>query len=101
MGTLIDLLKAFWRPIAGLLAGLLVLFQRWRNRRLKARIDQQNQVIRGHQAKDEVHRQDREIDADADSQINDLRGRVQQAETPEAAAQTVSDGLNEFFGGKK
>ncbi len=98
MTWILSILKAFWKPVAALLAGAILL---WRNRRLKATVERQDAVIKGHQAKEKVHNQDLELESAADTQIDDLRERVSRAESPEQAAQIVGDALNEYFGGKK
>lgn len=99
MAWIIELLKTFWKPIAGLLAGFLVLFQRWRIKRKDELIDRQEQVIRGHEAKEDVHRQDEEINANTEKQIDDMRRIVNHARNQEEAAREVSGALNEYFGG--
>lgn len=84
-----------------LLAGLgglaVILLQRWRNKRLAETVERQGQVIRGHEAKEEINRQDKVIDGETDTQINDLRRKVDGAETPEHAAQEIASGLNDYF----
>ncbi len=102
MTWLFSLLKS-WAGLALAAGGglLVLLFQRWRIKRKDAVIDRQEHVIKAHEAKEQVHEQDRELEKDADTQINDIRERVDTAESPEKAAQAVADGLNEFFGSKE
>lgn len=75
-----------------------ILIQRWRNRRLQEKLEQQDRAISTYKAKEEINRHDQEADTVTDKQISDLRRRVDNAESPEEKAGAVSGALDEFFG---
>lgn len=93
-------LKAGILGVAGIVAGLWALWAKRKINRQADTIDHQDRVIRGHQAKEKVHEQDRVLETEADDHIAEIRKKVDHAERPEQAAQVVGDALNEYFGSK-
>ena len=95
--TLIGGIKGEIIGAIGLLGGLWVLWMKRKNRNLQVENTELKQVNRMHEAKEKVHEQDRALETEADKQIEEIHEKVNQADTPEQAAQVVADGLNQFF----
>ena len=65
--TIIALIgKALWPIIAGAGGLLVIFFQRWKNKRLQGKLDEQDRAISTYKAKEEIHRRDGQVDANTD-----------------------------------
>ena len=99
MSWLLTLLSSFWKPIAAGVGGLFIfLFQRWSIKHKNKVIERQDQAIRVHVAKEQIHELDRTLESETDQQLSEINKKVNQADTPEQAAGVVAEELNKYFG---
>lgn len=100
--TILSILSSIWKPVASIGGMIAAIFFLWRkNKKQAERLAKQEQVIRTHEAKEEVHKQDQTIDSQLDRRFEELRGKVDNAKTDSEAADVVSQSLNGYFRGDR
>jgi hypothetical protein len=87
--------------IAGAGGLLVIFFQRWKNKRLQGKLDEQDRAISTYKVKEEIHQRDIKTDSELLENIEQLREKVNNAKSPEAGAGEISGAINNYFDGNK
>jgi hypothetical protein len=85
--------------IAGITA-LFVFFGWWQKKKIEARdktIEEQRTAINVYEKKDEVNKQDKEIDQKQEENYEKVEKVVRDAPNEESAAETIGNALDNFF----
>jgi tRNA(Glu) U13 pseudouridine synthase TruD len=99
MSTILSLIGNLWPIILGAI-GLVVLL--W-NRIMKKRLEEQGRTIEElrnaeqvHQAKEDIHKKDDQIDQQVDDRVDELEDKIQ-GKPEQEQAEIVSDTLDDYF----
>lgn len=103
LATGLAVLANLWPIILGIVAGLLLLWNKWlrtKNQAQRRTIEEQENAIQVHETIEDIHQQDTQIDQGVDDRIDELEGEIA-GQPPEDQAGKIGDALDGYFDSDK